>query len=81
MKSGKLGQSGQRHEGQRGIAEGDRQPYEETREAMKIVEEGIGERLHNKKEVVHYDSPAKEKLRRIEQAVIEEYRLSKVLSL
>lgn len=77
MKSGRLGQSGHRGDSQRSGGEVERQPYEETREAMKIVEDGIGERLYNKKEVIHYDSPAKEKLRRIEQAVIEEYRQSR----
>ena len=58
--------------------ESSRNPHEETRAAMKIVEEGISDKLHTKKEVIHYDSPAKEKLKRMEQAVIEEYRTSRL---
>lgn len=56
----------------------DRQ-LEDTRDAMKIVEDGISDKLHTKKEVIHYDSPAKDRLRQVEQGIIDEYRNSRLL--
>lgn len=50
---------------------------EDTREAMRKVEDGITDKLYAKKEVIHYDSPVKDRLRQIEQSIIDEYRNSR----